>query len=122
MDQVLLDLDFAYAYIDVLIVSSSHDEQVTHLYMILRRFNEHGIVINPIKCEFGVTQITFLGHLVNSCGICPHSDKVEAICSFPRPSTPRKLCEFPRLNNFYNCFLPNCACILCPLYSLLGKS
>ena len=44
MDQVLRDLDFAYVYIDdVLIASSSHDENVTHLHMVLRRFSERGI-------------------------------------------------------------------------------
>ena len=117
MDQVLRDLDFAYAYIeDVLIASSSRDEHMTHLHMVLRRFSEHGIVINPNKCEFGVPEITFLGHLVNSHGIRPLPDKVEALRSFPRPSTPRKLREFLGLINFYNRFAPNCACILSPLY------
>uniref|UniRef100_A0A1X7UXV9 Reverse transcriptase domain-containing protein n=1 Tax=Amphimedon queenslandica TaxID=400682 RepID=A0A1X7UXV9_AMPQE len=92
MDQVLWDLDFAYAYLnDVLI--ASHDEHVQNLHTVYKRFSDHGVVINPGKCELGVPQITFLGHLVNCHGICPLPDKVEAFRSFPRPSTQRKLCK-----------------------------
>ena len=75
MDQVLRDLDFAYAYLDdVLIANSSHDEHLLHLHAVLKRFSDHGVVINPGKCEFGVPQITFLGHLVNCHGIRPLPD------------------------------------------------
>ena len=87
MDQVLQDLDFAYAYLDDLIASSNHNEHILHLHTVLKQFSDHGIVINPSKCEFGVPQITFLGHLVDSHGIRPLPDKVEALRSFPRPST-----------------------------------
>ena len=101
MDQVLRDLNYAYAYIDdVLIASSSHDEHVTHLHTVLRWFSDHGIVTNPSKCEFGVPQITFLGHLIDSRRIRPLPDKVEALRSFPRHSTQRKLHEFFGLINF----------------------
>uniref|UniRef100_A0A1X7V6A1 Integrase catalytic domain-containing protein n=1 Tax=Amphimedon queenslandica TaxID=400682 RepID=A0A1X7V6A1_AMPQE len=90
MDQVLRDLDFAYAYQnDVLIASSSHDEHIQHLHAVLKQFSDHGVVVNPGKCEFGVPQITFLGHLVNCHGIRPLPEKVEALRSFPRPSTQR---------------------------------
>ena len=54
-------------------------------------FSEHGIVIKPSKCEFGVSQLTFLGHLVDQHSIHPLPDKVEALCAFPRPTTQRKL-------------------------------
>lgn len=122
MDQVLRDLDFAYAYLDdVLIANSSHDEHLLHLHAVLKRFSDHGVVINPGKCEFGVPQITFLGHLVNCHGIRPLPDKVEALRSFPRPNTQRKLREFLGLINFYNRFIPNCAYILSPLNFFLGK-
>ena len=67
---------------------------MTHLHIVLRQFSDHGIVINPSKCEFGVPQIKFLGHLVDSRGIRPLPDKVEALCSFPCPSTQRKRHEF----------------------------
>ena len=122
MDQVLRDLPFAYTYIDdVLVASSSPEEHKQHLRAVLGRFSEHGIVINPSKCEFGVPQLTFLGHTVDQHGIRPLPSKVETLCAFLRPTTQRKLREFLGLVNFYNRFIPNCACILSPLNSFLGK-
>ena len=101
MDQVLRDLNFAYAYTDdVLIASSSHDEHVTHLHTVLRQFSDIVLLLIQANVSFGVSQITFLGHLVDSHGICPLLDKVEAPSSFPRPSTQRKLREFFGLINF----------------------
>ena len=122
MDQVLRDLPFAYTYIDdVLVASSSPEEHKQHLRAVLERFSEHGIVINPSKCEFGVPQLTFLGHTVDQHGIRPLPSKVKILRAFPRPTTQRKLHEFLGLVNFYNRFIPNCACILSPLNSFLGK-
>ena len=79
------------------------------------------LCVKPSKCEFGVPQLTFLGHLVDQHGIRPLPDKVEALCAFPRPTTQCKLCEFLGLVNFYNRFIPNCAYTLSPLNSFFGK-
>ena len=48
IDQILRGFYFCYAYIDdVLIASSSYDEHVQHLQMVLERFRKYGVVINP---------------------------------------------------------------------------
>ncbi len=48
--------------------------------------------INPAKCVFGVTQLQFLGHHIDSQGIHP-LEKVQVVRDFPQPTTHRKLCE-----------------------------
>ena len=85
---------------------------------MLNRFQENGVIINPTKCQFGVTQLNFLGHIVNSQGICPLPEKVQAIQDFPQPKNQRKLREFLGLINFYHRFIPHCA-QLQPLHKLL---
>ena len=123
MNHVLCGLQYSYAYIDdVLVASASLEEHQEHLRSVLERFKEHGIVVNPDKCEFGVSQLTFLGHLVDSRGIRPLPDKVQTLVDYPLPTTRRKLREFLGLVNFYHRFLPNCACIVSPLNKLLGTS
>ena len=95
IDQILRGFHFCYAYIDdVLIASSSYDEHVQHLQMVLERFQKYGVVINPSKCEFGVTKLQFLGHQVDKEGIQPLQEKVLAIKSFPLPNTRKQLREF----------------------------
>ena len=119
MDQVLRGLHFSYTYIDdVLIASSTPEEHAQHLRAVLQRFKEFGVIINPLKCEFGVKTLQFLGHQVDSNGIQPLDDKVHAIQTFPRPETRKKLREFLGMVNFYHRFVKNCASIVKPLNDL----
>ena len=121
IDEVLRGLHFAYAYIDdVLIASSNPDEHVEHLQTVLERFKKYGVIINPNKCELGVSKLYFLGHAVDSAGIRPLPDKVKAIQEFPLPETCKKLREFLGLINFYHHFIKNCATLTYPLNSLLS--
>lgn len=41
-----------------LIASSSPDEHHRHLNSVFEQFKEFGMIINPIKREFGVNQLT----------------------------------------------------------------
>ena len=72
MDQVLRGLPFCYVYIDDLLIASKAPEQhKEHLCAVFKRLQQHGIIINPQKCKFGVASLEFLGHLVDSSGIHP---------------------------------------------------
>ena len=124
MDQVLRGLPFAYVYIDdVLIASSSPEEHIKHLRIVFERLAAHGIIINPNKCLFGVSELDFLGHHIDCHGITPLPDKVQAVRDFPQPQSQRQLRQFIGLVNFYHRFLPHCADLMQPLHSLLkGKS
>ena len=123
IDQVLCGFHFCYAYIDnVLVASANAEEHEEHLQAVFQCLSEHGIIINPEKCEFGVHQLNFLGHKVKSHRIQPLEDKVSAIRDFPQPTSQRKLREFLGLVNFYHRFIPNCADILLPLNNLLSTT
>ena len=121
IDQVLRGLPFCYAYIDDLLVAGkSLEEHKEHLRQVLERLSDHGIIINPSKCSFGVAELDFLGHRVSTDGIQPLQERVRAIQEFPIPPSIRKLREFLGLVNFYHRFIPNCASILEPLNGLLA--
>ena len=88
IDQILRGLHFCYAYIhDLLIASSNPDEHKQHLRSVLKHLNEYGILIHPAKCVFGVKELDFLGHRVDSQGIPPLEEKVRVIREFPQPTT-----------------------------------
>ena len=92
MDQVLCGFHFCYVYIDdVLIASQTTEEHRNHLCLVLQRFNEYGIIINPTKCMLGVQKLHFLGHHVTQQGITPLPEQVQTIRDFPQPRTLRKL-------------------------------
>ena len=124
MDEVLRGLDFCYAYVDDLLIASRNPtEHLTHLRLVFERLSQYGIIINAQKSVLGVSNLIFLGHLVDSNGIRPLREKVEAIHIFPKPATQRKLREYLGLVNFYRRFLPDGAKLLLPLTNLLsGKT
>ena len=70
------------------------------------------MVINPTKCQFGVIEITFLGFIVDSKGIRPLPERVEAIDKFSEPTTVKQLRRYLGMFNFYRRFVPGAAKIV----------
>jgi cleavage and polyadenylation specificity factor subunit 1 len=124
MDTVLHDLSFIFVYLDdILVFSHSEKEHKSHLRQVFSRLREHGLVISPSKCEFGSSDIDFLGHHINKLGAFPLDKKVQAIKDFQKPMTVKALQEFLGMVNFYHRFIPHAASIMQPLYSAVsGKA
>ncbi|XP_063629969.1 uncharacterized protein LOC134801359 [Cydia splendana] len=92
MDELLRGFDFAYGYLDdILISSSSEIEHKEHLSQLFRRLQDYGVLINTSKCVFGQSEVTFLGYRVSAQGISPLESKVQAINDFPAPQTVKEL-------------------------------
>ncbi|KAJ8336791.1 hypothetical protein SKAU_G00380110 [Synaphobranchus kaupii] len=65
-------MSFVFVYLDdILVASSSEGEHLTHLRDLFTRLNQHGLILNPAKCLFGLPSIHFLGHLINKDGAAP---------------------------------------------------
>ena len=124
MDTIIGELPFCIVYVDdILVFSKSEKEHHQHLRTVLEILQQNGLVVRPDKCTFGVPSVDFLGHRIDSNGICPNDGKVNAVKHFPVPSSIKSLQEYVGLINYYHRFVPNLAGILKPLYdSLSGKS
>jgi len=71
------DLNFVFSYLDdILVESSSPVEHENHLRIVLDRLQKFHLTLNLNKCKFGVTELTFLGHTINSEGIKPTREKL----------------------------------------------
>ena len=122
MDTVCRGLEFVFVYLDdILIFSQSQEQHKSHLHQLFQRLQEHGLVISPAKCKFGVSEIDFLGHHISKQGVKPLAEKVEAIRSFPPPTNVKQMQEYLGMINFYNRFVPSAAEILQPLYDSLKQ-
>ena len=121
IDQVTRGLPFCFAYVDdVLVASHSFEEHEHYLRLLLDRFKQNGVTLNKEKCEFAVTNLTFLGHHISTKGFEPIEQKVQTITKFPKPQSMKQLRRFLGMINFYRRFIPGCAETLQPLNKMLS--
>jgi len=68
MECVLKGLQFEIYLIyldDVVIFSSTFDEHLVRLELVLKRFRENGLKLKPSKCTFGGKKVQCLGHIIS---------------------------------------------------------
>ena len=120
IDHVTRGLDFVFVYLDDLLVTSpDHETHNKHLKILFKRLTEYGIIIGRDKCQFGTTELSFLGHYVCPEGISPLPTAVDAIVNFVKPEKQRALRRYLGMVNYYHRFIPHCAEKLTPLNNLL---
>ena len=66
---------------DILIYSKTEKEHENHLRTILHALREHQLYAKFSKCEFWLTEVKFLGHVVLASGVSVDPEKVEAVMS-----------------------------------------
>jgi hypothetical protein len=72
--------NFVVVYIDdILIYSGSLEEHAKHLRKVFQRLKENKLYAKLEKCEFGVTEMDFLGHRITQEGLKMDDHKVKAI-------------------------------------------
>ena len=122
IDHVTRGLDFVFVYLDDLLVTSpDHKTHKKHLRNLFARLSEYGIIIGPEKCQFGTTELSFLGHVCAE-GISPLPSAVDAIVNFVKPEKQRALHRYLGMVNYYHRFIPHCAAKLTPLNNLLTSA
>ena len=70
---------------DILIYSQSEEEHEDHLRVVLQLLRDHQLYAKFTKCEFWLTEVRFLGHVVSASGVSVDPEKVEAVISWERP-------------------------------------
>ncbi len=115
--------DFVVVYIDnILVYSNSMEEHVEHLRKVFQRLRENKLYAKFEKCEFGVSEVDFLGHRITQEGLKIDDRKVKAILDWELPKSVPALRSFLGLASYYYKFIKNFAKIATPLTNLLKKS
>ena len=94
-------------YLDeVLVASKDHNQHCVHLAKLFARFREHGLVLNPAKCQFAQPHLKFLGQRFKGMESSREADRVKVIRAFLQPSTIRQLMEFLGMFKFLQALHP----------------
>ena len=67
--QPYLDQFVVVSVDDILIYSQSKREHEDHLRIVLQLLRDHQLYAKFSKCEFWLTKVRFLGHMVSASGI-----------------------------------------------------
>ncbi|GJR25620.1 putative reverse transcriptase domain-containing protein [Tanacetum coccineum] len=79
---------------DILIYSKSRKEHEGHLKLTLNLLKKEELYAKFSKCEFWLSKVQFLGHVIDSEGIHVDPAKIEAIKDWASPKTPTEIRQF----------------------------
>nr|GFD22517.1 RNA-directed DNA polymerase homolog [Tanacetum cinerariifolium] len=72
---------------DILVFLKSKEEHEHHLRTVLQTLRQEKLYAKFSKCEFWLSSVAFLGHIVSAEWITMDPEKVEAITKWPRPTS-----------------------------------
>lgn len=112
-----------FLYMDDIIITgcskAHHLKNITSIFDICRKFN---LKLNPEKCKFFKSEVTYLGHRCTDKGIFPDSSKLDAVSKYPVPTSKEETKKFIAFANYYRKFIPQFAQISKNLNQLTKKT
>ena len=113
--------DFVMAYLDdIIIFSQNEEDHLKHIKIIFKKLKKADLKLKESKCDFFKKEIHYLGHLILVNGIQPLPEKLESICSMPKPRSPKEIKQFLGLTGYYRKFVPRFSDMARPLTKLLA--
>ncbi|XP_015075341.1 uncharacterized protein LOC107019330 [Solanum pennellii] len=105
---------------DILIYSRTKEEHEHHLRIVLGILKEK-LYAKFSKCEFWLSLVAFLGHVVSKEGIMVDPKKIEAVRDWVRPASVTEIQSFFGLAGYYRRFIEGFSSIASPLTRLTQK-
>ena len=106
---------------DILIYSQSEEEHEDHLSIVLQLLRDHQLYAKFSKCEFWLTEVRFLGHVVSASGVSMDPKKVEAVMIWERPKSVFEIRSFLGLAGYYKRFIEDFSRLEAPVTRLARK-
>ena len=106
---------------DILIYSKSKWEHEDHLRIILQLMKDHQLYAKFSKCEFWLTEVRFLGHVVSALGVSVDPKKVKVVMSWERSKSVFEIRSFLGLAGYYRRFIEDFSQLAAPMTRLTRK-
>ncbi|GKC61154.1 putative reverse transcriptase domain-containing protein, partial [Tanacetum coccineum] len=98
------------------------EEHVEHLKLILELLKKEELYVKFSKCEFWLSKVQFLSHIIDSEGIHVDPGKIESIKDWASPKTPTEIHQFLGLAGYYRRFIKVFSKIAKPMTKLTQKN
>jgi hypothetical protein len=106
---------------DILVFSKSKKEHEKHFHIVLQRLRDHQLYVKFSMCEFWLSEVSFLGHMISSEGISVDPGKVWEVLDWKPPRTVHQVRSFLGLSGYYCRFILNFSKIAKLITDLLKK-
>lgn len=103
---------------DIIIFSTTFNQHLARLEMVLERLKKANIKLNPSKCHFLQDSIIYLGHRVSGKGIQPDEAKIKCVREMKPPKTAKELKRFLGVVSYYRKFIRRFSHIASRLYKM----
>ena len=107
---------------DVVVFSSSGEEHIEHLRLVLERMRKFGLTLKESKCQFGREKLEYLGHIIGGGELAVPAHRAAAMAEYKQPHTKRQLRSFLGAASYYRQFVPGYAKLSSVLSPLTTKS
>nr|KYP38116.1 Retrovirus-related Pol polyprotein from transposon 17.6 [Cajanus cajan] len=113
---------FVVVFIDyTLVYSRSLEDHREHLRSVLEVLRERQLYAKLSKCEFWLSEVRFLGHVISADRIAVDLANVEAVIQWEHPRTATEITSFVGLAGYYQRFIEGFSRIVMPLTQLTRK-
>ncbi|XP_059360625.1 uncharacterized protein LOC132098573 [Carassius carassius] len=106
---------------DIIVFSSSVQQHLQRLRMVLDRLRAEGLKVKLEKCAFFREKVRYLGHVISAQGVATDPSKVEAVAQWPCPSTVSELRTFLGFVGYYRRFVEGFAKLAAPLHKIVAE-
>ncbi len=107
---------------DLIIVAPTENKMISNIVDIFQVCRKYNLKLNPQKCRFFLSEVTYLGHKCTDKGILPDESKFEVIKNYPKPTDADSVRRFVAFCNYYRRFVENFAHYACHLTRLTRKN
>nr|GEX38225.1 putative reverse transcriptase domain-containing protein [Tanacetum cinerariifolium] len=107
---------------DILIYSRNKEEHANHLRIILELLKKEELYAKFSKCDFWISVMKFLGHIIDNQGLHVDPAKIEAVKNWASPTTPIEIHQFLGLASYYRRFIKDFSKIAKSLTELTQKT
>ena len=107
---------------DIIVDGKTQKEHDERLWKVLQTLKDNNLTVNREKCQFNMSQLIFMGHVLSARGIGPSRVKVEAVINARTPQNAREVKSFLGLVTYSARFIPNLAMVSAPLRELTRQN